>query len=81
MNYARRKWRNAVDLRHLPVGTHSLAPEPGSLVRLAFQKWSAWQELHLQPSRFERDASANWATRGVDILVLPVGLAPTLNGV
>ena len=26
--------------------------------------WSAWQELHLQPSRFERDASASWATRG-----------------
>ena len=40
MNYARRKWRNAVDLRHLPEGTHSLAPKPGSLVRLAFQKWS-----------------------------------------
>jgi hypothetical protein len=36
-----------VDLRHLPVGTHSLAPKPGPLVRLAFQKWSAWQELHL----------------------------------
>ena len=29
-----------MDLRHLPVGTHSLAPKPGSLVRLAFQKWS-----------------------------------------
>ena len=27
-------------MRHLPVGTHSLAPKPGSLVRLAFQKWS-----------------------------------------
>ena len=39
MNYARIKWRNAVDLRHLPVGTHSLAPKPGTLVRLAFQKW------------------------------------------
>ena len=25
-----------MDLRHLPVGTHSLAPKPGSLVRLAF---------------------------------------------
>ena len=47
-----------MDLRHLPVGTPSLAPRPGSLVRLAFQKWSAWQELHLQPSRFERVASA-----------------------
>ena len=81
MNYARRKWRNAVDLHHLPVGTHSLAPKPGSLARLAFQKWSTWQDLHLQPSHLERDASANWATRGVDTLVLPVGFAPTLNGV
>ena len=45
MNYARRKWRNAVDLRHLPIGTHSLAPKPGSLVRLAFQKWSMWPLL------------------------------------
>ena len=42
MNYARRKWRNAVDLHHLPKGTHSLAPRPGSLVRLAFQKCSVW---------------------------------------
>ena len=31
------KWRNAVDLHHLPAGTHSLAPRPGSLVRLTFQ--------------------------------------------
>ena len=45
MNYARRKWRNAVDLRHLPEGTHSLAPRPGSLVRLAFQKWLAEPKL------------------------------------
>ncbi len=82
-----------MDLRHLPEGTHSLAPRPGSLAGLAFQKmacravarqsegWSAWQDLHLQPSRLERDASAYWATRGVDTLVLPVGIAPTLNGV
>ena len=73
-------------MRHMPEGTHSLAPRPGSLVRLAFQKWpaepklgarslachavascegwSTWQDLHLHPSRFERDASAYWATRG-----------------
>src|SRR5256884_2253180 len=31
------EWRNAVDLHHLPGGTHSLAPRPGSLVRLTFQ--------------------------------------------
>src|SRR5579862_7082732 len=30
------KW-NAVDSRHMPEGTHSLAPRPGSLVRLTFQ--------------------------------------------
>ncbi len=53
-----------MDLRHLPEGTHSLAPRPGSLARLAFQEWSTWQDLHLQPSRLERDASAYWATRG-----------------
>jgi hypothetical protein len=29
--------RNAVDLHHLPEGTRSLAPRPGSLVRLIFQ--------------------------------------------
>ena len=52
-----------MDLRHLHEGTHSLAPRPGSLVRLAFQKWSAWQDLHLQPSRFERDASSLGYTR------------------
>ena len=32
-----RKWRNAVDLHHLPEGTTSLAPRPGTLVRLTFQ--------------------------------------------
>src|ERR1035441_9431691 len=41
-------WRNAVDLRHLPEGTHCLANRPGSLARLAFQKWSAWGDLHSQ---------------------------------
>ena len=30
-------WRNAVDLHHLPEGTHSFAPKPGSLDRLTFQ--------------------------------------------
>ena len=32
-------------MRHLPEGTHSLAPRPGSLVRLAFQKWFMWPLL------------------------------------
>src|SRR5438876_6091644 len=67
-------WRNAVDSHHLPEGTHSLAPRPGTLVRLTFQNglprrssesegWSAWQDLHLQPFRLERNASALGYTR------------------
>ena len=67
-------WRNVVDLHHLPKGTHCLANRPGSLVRLAFPTWSAWQDLHLQPSRFERDASSLGYTR----MVPTVGFAPTL---
>lgn len=51
-------------LAELPEGTHSLAPRSGSLARLTFHDWSAWQESHLQPFRLERDASAHWATRG-----------------
>src|SRR6266403_1562138 len=31
------EWRNAVDLHHLPEGTHCLANRPGSLDRLTFQ--------------------------------------------
>src|SRR4029079_10873899 len=42
------EWRNAVDLHHLPEGTHSLAPRPGSLVRWTFQNWSAWGDFPIQ---------------------------------
>src|SRR5882724_1644332 len=35
--HASEGWRNAVDLRHLPEGTHSLAPRPGSLARWTLQ--------------------------------------------
>ena len=85
-----------MDLHHLPAGTHSLAPRPGSLVRWTFHEevlafgatelvveplaadhltgtyrarfrfrpnWSAWQDLHLQPFRFERNASTLGYTR------------------
>src|SRR6266851_4250140 len=31
------EWRNAVDLHHLPEGTHCLANRPGSLDRWTFQ--------------------------------------------
>ncbi len=61
----------------MPAGTHSLAPRPGSLVRLAFPKWSAWQDLHLHFRRFELRASALGYTR----VVLPVRFALTLHGV
>jgi hypothetical protein len=98
------KDRNAVDSHHLPEGTHSLAPRPGSLVWLTFhlnhprppprsrnrkseirgrgrerrregtkmacraearqsEGWSAWQDLHLQPFRLERNASSLGYTR------------------
>ena len=68
------KWRNAVGMLHLPEGTDCLANRPSPLVRLTFQKWSAWQDLHLQPFRLERNASSLGYTR----LVPTVGLAPTL---
>ncbi len=93
-------WRNAVDLHHLPEGTHSLAPRPGSLVRLTFQSglpsrsaehegWSAWQDLHLQPSRLERTPLLFWLPADWPAeprleerrLVLPVRFALTLSGV
>ena len=39
-------------------GAISLARSPGSLVRFTFQKYSPRQDLHLQPLRSERSASA-----------------------
>ena len=69
-----------MDLRHILQKKDALLSIPmhrDSLVRLAFQRWSAWQDLHLQPSRFERDASSLGHTR----MVLPVRIALTLNGV
>ena len=55
-----------MDLHHLPEGTHSLAPRPGSLVRLTFQtgvprrsstrlgNWRIRQDSHLQTLRSKR---------------------------
>src|SRR6266545_7821741 len=57
-------WRNAVDLHHLPEGTHSLAPRPGPLVRLTFQKWCPWPDSHRHWRRFELRASALGYTGG-----------------
>ena len=47
------------------------------------QDWSAWQDLHLQPSRFERDASSLGHARVLADChpVPPVRIALTLNGV
>src|SRR6266487_5046969 len=58
------KARNAVDLHHLPEGTHSLAPRPGPLVRLTFQKWCPWPDSHRHWRRFELRASALGYTGG-----------------
>lgn len=41
------KWRNVVDLHHLPGGTHSLAPRPGTLDRLTFQMVLAFGAANL----------------------------------
>src|SRR2546425_13280621 len=62
-------WRNAVDLHHLPGGTHSLASRPGPLVRLTFQNW-CWRsgrrtcDLTHQPAyRLTGTASARFRFR------------------
>jgi hypothetical protein len=33
---------------------------------LAAKGWSAWQDLHLQPFRLERNVSSNWTTRSAE---------------
>ena len=77
----REQWRNAVDLHHTPR-----IPRSALLSRQARRagpvdipgNWSAWQELHLQPSHLERDASG-WL--GYTRLVPTAGLAPALGAV
>ena len=56
-------WRNAVDLHHLPGGTHSLAPRPGSLDRLTFQigPRGRFRTCTIEGLSFE---PLHWATRG-----------------
>ena len=48
---ANHEWRNAVDLHHLPEGTHCLANRPGSLDRLTFQNGAGVRdgELVVEP--------------------------------
>jgi hypothetical protein len=60
------KWRNAVDLRHTPVSRSALfSRQARHACPVDIPNWSAWQDSHLQPFRLERNASADWATRGV----------------
>ncbi len=74
LNYTRNGWRNAVDLHHLPEGTHSLAPRPGSLVRLTFQI-GARGRIRTGTVEGLSFVPLHWATRA---LVPTVGFAPTL---
>ena len=57
------KWRNAVDLHHLPEGTHSLAPRPGSLDRLTFQIGPRGRTCTCNLSVLS-GTPLHWATRG-----------------
>ncbi len=59
-------WRNAVDLHHLPGGTHSLAPRPGPLARLAF--------LKMVRGRYRQNASEGEVTSPRRVFFGPVGL-------
>src|SRR5882672_3583403 len=59
------EWRNAVDLRHTPVSRSALVSTEARLARpVDIPNWSAWQDLHLQPFRLERNVSSDWTTRG-----------------
>ena len=54
LRHAGEKWRKAEEMLPIPCcGTISLAPSPGALVRLTFQKWYRGQDLHPQHLRFE----------------------------
>jgi hypothetical protein len=45
--------------RHALVSTEARLACPVDI-----PNWSAWQDLHLQPFRLERNVSSNWTTRG-----------------
>src|SRR6266487_2451705 len=74
------KARNAVDLHHLPEGTHSLAPRPGSLVRLTFQIGPRGRTCTCNLSVLS-GTPLPWATRGPcgRPPVPTAGFAPTLR--
>ena len=77
-------WRNAVDLHHLPEGTHSLAPRPGPLVRLTFQIGAGVQgdELVVEPqASLSPDQNHERPIPVQAKLVRVAGLAPALSKV
>src|SRR5260370_39282364 len=57
------EWRNTVDLHHLPEGTHSLAPRPGSLDRWTFQIGPRGRTSTRNLSGLS-GTPLHWATRG-----------------
>src|SRR5437764_13895518 len=69
------KWRNAVDLRHTPVSKSALVSTEARPARpVDIPNWSAWQDLHLQPFRLERNASALGYTRQQKYSKCKIGL-------
>ena len=81
------EWRNAVDLRHLPEGTHSLAPRPGALGRWTFPALRANNQSPIaeRQNEIRRENPSAIGYRLLAItpkaLVLPVRIALTLRGV
>src|SRR6266550_7549597 len=57
------EWRNAVDLHHLPEGTHCLANRPGSLDRWTFQNGPRGRTCTCNLSGLS-GTPLHWATRG-----------------
>ena len=58
------KGANAVDSHHTPFSGSPLFSKQVRPARpVDIPKWSAWQDLHLQPFRLERNASALGYTR------------------
>lgn len=57
-------WRNAVDLRHILREKNALVSTEARFARpVDIPNWSAWQDLHLQLFRLERNASSLGYTR------------------
>ncbi len=72
-----------MDLHHIQIWTLGLANQSGSLVRLTLRhSWCPRQDLHLHFPDFESGASPlGYVGCANRIVVLVVGLAPTLDRV